>query len=207
MARRAWVGIGIGILVGSVADCGARTELDEKPLPDPSALGGRGGLGETGGGAGGDQDGDAGPDATAGAGGSAGAAGSTGTGGKGGFGGSAGKGGGAGGRGGGAPGNPLLDILPGVRQTPQCSRCVDQSCASVATCSAAPACLTGVSCAVSSCLASGMNQLCLLRCFGGDTRQLGTAVNAVQCVYGTCGTVCTSGPSPFAEPWSSPDPI
>jgi len=54
---------------------------------------------------------------------------------------------------------------------------------------------------MTACL-GGMGGLdCLAKCFNNDFRQITVAVDAVQCVYGTCGMSCV-GPEPVASPMS-----
>jgi hypothetical protein len=42
---------------------------------------------------------------------------------------------------------------------------------------------------------------CLAKCFNNDFREITVAIDAVQCVYGTCGMACV-GPQPVAAPFS-----
>jgi hypothetical protein len=130
------------------------------------------------------------------------------TSGVGGFGGRAGTGG-FGGRGGrtGAGGafvfdagvsNPLLGILPGIRQTVQCNACVDLRCDGTSACSSDPSCLMSTSCYFAACAPLPQQQQlpCALKCFNGNVPVLMAAFEAVSCVYGACGPICTRGAEP-----------
>jgi hypothetical protein len=48
-----------------------------------------------------------------------------------------------------------------------------------------------VACTIGACGGAGID--CILKCFNNDLRQAIDAVNAVQCVYGTCGMSCVGG--------------
>jgi len=119
--------------------------------------------------------------------------GAAGTSGQGGAGGRSGTGGAGGGGGGPAGGNPLLGILPGIRSTPACNRCVDTRCNGTSACSSDPACLSGVACYFAACASlpnEGERFACALKCFNGNVQLFGIAIQAVSCVYGSCGPMC-----------------
>jgi hypothetical protein len=111
----------------------------------------------------------------------------------GGAGGAIGRDGGAPGRDGGPPGRGLLGLLPGIRPTAACTRCVDNRCDAATACSNDPACLGGVACYFTVCpSATDQNQqlACALKCFNGNFALVMTAFESVSCVYGTCGNSC-----------------
>jgi hypothetical protein len=109
------------------------------------------------------------------------------TGGTGGVGGSAGKGG----TGGGLGNDPFLNILPGVKQTPECTACVSQRCPIVSMCSVNPTCVNGTGCMITKCANTGGLQ-CYIECFNGNIDLIVIGANASQCVYASCGSVCIS---------------
>jgi hypothetical protein len=92
--------------------------------------------------------------------------------------------------------NPLLGILPGIRPTAQCNQCVDVRCGGTSACSSDPTCISSTQCYVSVCATMpDQAQLpCALKCFNGNIGLLMTAFEAVSCVYGACGAICTRGP-------------
>jgi hypothetical protein len=112
-----------------------------------------------------------------------------GTGGSGGVGGTAGKGGGMGGTGGGLGNDPFLNVLPGVKQTPECTTCVSQRCPNVAMCSASPSCVNGTACILTKCASTG-SLPCLTECFNGRIDELVIGSTSSQCVYTSCGPAC-----------------
>ena len=95
--------------------------------------------------------------------------------------------------------NPLLGVLPGVRQTPACNQCVSNRCSNAVQCSGNPACVASVACYFANCQSlngQGQQLACATKCFNGDFSLLTNAIGAVSCVYGTCGPACGRPPRP-----------
>lgn len=174
-----------------------------------------GGTGGTGGTAG-TNPGKGGTGGTAGTGGTGGTGGTPGKGGTGGTGGAGGSTPGKGGTGGSTPGkggtggsntDPPIDIfdagipLPDSGPVGECVTCLEQNCkSSINGCINDSSCTGGIQCAVTTCLGGGgmpggggpggLDFQCLLGCFDGDLGAVLTAVQAFQCVTGTCGEQC-----------------
>jgi len=110
-------------------------------------------------------------------------------GGAGGYGGEGGAGGvgGVGGVGGGGGSGPTFNPI-------DCIGCVAENCPYTLQCIQEPACVEGLGCAVSQCLAGGQpDLLCVTDCFNGDTGMAYLAVQAITCVFDTCGDPCAGG--------------
>lgn len=180
--------------------------------------GGSGPIGGTGGtgGTAGTNPGKGGTGGTAGTGGTGGTGGTPGKGGTGGTGGAGGSTPGKGGTGGSTPGkggtggsntDPPIDIfdagipLPDSGPVGECVTCLEQNCkSSINGCINDSSCTGGIQCAVTTCLGGGgmpggggpggLDFQCLLGCFDGDLGAVLTAVQAFQCVTGTCGEQC-----------------
>jgi hypothetical protein len=90
----------------------------------------------------------------------------------------------------------LLPILPGIRLTQTCIDCVNRACNGATACTSDPVCFKGLICAVTSCAFNGTMQQgnigCLLGCFSGSMQALTEAARDLLCVYGTCGSSCTT---------------
>ncbi len=73
-----------------------------------------------------------------------------------------------------------------------CAQCAQQHCGTqVNTCYNDPNCVAGLTCALSSCLNGGAPSIqCILGCFNGHLSAAGEAVQAFQCISGSCGTDC-----------------
>ncbi|MGZ3416347.1 MAG: hypothetical protein ACXWUG_08535 [Polyangiales bacterium] len=95
----------------------------------------------------------------------------------------------------------IFDVIPipegGV--IGECAGCVRDNCGSaVNKCINDPKCRSGLTCAVTKCLAGGMGGGgmggldfgCLTTCFGGDFSAAATAISAFTCVTGKCGSKC-----------------
>jgi len=122
-----------------------------------------------------------------------------------------GKGGGgkSGKAGNGSGGKDLFDSgipIPDSGPIGDCAQCIAQKCDdSINGCYNDPDCLGGIQCAVTTCLAGGgmggngsggggggLDFQCILGCFNGDFGAALTAVQAFQCITGTCGGVCSA---------------
>jgi hypothetical protein len=129
-----------------------------------------------------------------GAAGSIGVAGSTGVAGSLGMGGAIGAGGSVGAAGAGGGPNQvrrLIMDLPGTRATADCLGCASM-CPGSEQCAANAACMNTIDCASANCIMRNGNPglPCLAMCAGGNTQALAQAIEAVACVYGTCGRQC-----------------
>jgi hypothetical protein len=94
----------------------------------------------------------------------------------------------------------IFDVIPipegGV--IGECAGCVRDNCGdAVNKCINDAKCRSGLTCAVTKCLAGGggggmggLDFACLTGCFGGDFSAAATAISAFTCVTGKCGSKC-----------------
>jgi hypothetical protein len=95
----------------------------------------------------------------------------------------------------------IFDVIPipegGV--IGECAGCVRDNCgAAVNKCINDAKCRSGLTCAVTKCLAGGMGGggaggldfACISGCFGGDFTAAASAISAFTCVTGKCGSKC-----------------
>ncbi|MCA9621207.1 MAG: hypothetical protein KC731_19430 [Myxococcales bacterium] len=72
-----------------------------------------------------------------------------------------------------------------------CLTCIGNNCPTALQCITDPTCAQGVLCSVQSCFMNGQPDfICVLGCFNGDINAALLALQAVQCVFGTCGMEC-----------------
>ena len=72
-----------------------------------------------------------------------------------------------------------------------CFTCVTQSCPAVLSCIQDPVCAQGLFCSFSQCLGGGAPDLmCVADCFGGDFGAALDALQALGCLFTTCGDAC-----------------
>jgi len=72
-----------------------------------------------------------------------------------------------------------------------CFTCITQSCPAVLSCIQDPVCGQGLFCAFTQCLTGGApDLLCVTECFGGDLGAALDALQAVTCLFSTCGDAC-----------------
>jgi hypothetical protein len=72
-----------------------------------------------------------------------------------------------------------------------CIACVALECPETVACLTDAACVQGLVCTLTQCLAGGEPDLvCVAGCFDGDFEAAFQAIQALTCVLGTCGDVC-----------------
>jgi hypothetical protein len=80
------------------------------------------------------------------------------------------------------PGNPI-----------DCFGCIAENCPQAVECLTDQACLDGIICGVTNCLAGGGGSPdigCFVDCFNGDFEAALNAFETITCVLGSCGDAC-----------------